>query len=89
MGRPNTSIGSMPSDTDRNSARGRLDRMGVIFFGDRDPELVVERVLADYALVGKTPIDVLKKRAQERVRRLDAANGGDGKSGQRQPGGED
>jgi hypothetical protein len=34
------------------------------------PDQVVERVLADYALVGKVPIDILKKRAQERVKAL-------------------
>lgn len=45
--------------------------MGVIFYGSHDPEMILERVFADYALVGKTPIDIIKKRALERVRKLD------------------
>lgn len=52
-------------------AMGRVGRIGVIFWGIHDPAEIVERVLADYALIGKVPIDVLKKRAQERVKGLD------------------
>jgi hypothetical protein len=37
------------------------------------PDAIVERVLADYAIGGGiVPIDTLKKRAQERLKKLDA-----------------
>jgi len=61
----------MPTEKQKNSANGRIGRIGVIFWGIHDPAEIVERVLADYALVGKVPIDVLKKRAQARVKGLD------------------
>lgn len=60
----------MPTEAQRNQARGRVGRIGVIFWGIHDPAEIVERVLADYALVGKVPIDILKKRAQARVKGL-------------------
>jgi hypothetical protein len=56
---------------------GRIDRIGSIFWGIHDAEEIVVRVLADYALVGKTPIDVLKQRAKKRVKEH-AGKSGDG-----------
>lgn len=61
----------MPSEGQKNSAAGRIHRIGVIFYGDTKPEHVMERVLADYALVGGPSMGTLAKRAKERLRRLD------------------
>jgi hypothetical protein len=61
-------------EPDPKGSLGRLDRIGSIFWGIHNVEEIVERVLADYAMVGKVPIDVLKQRAKERVERArDAA----------------
>lgn len=63
----------MPTEDQRKGARGRIDRIGTIFWGIHDPAEIVERVLADYALVGSVKIDVLKERAKQRVKELDAS----------------
>lgn len=66
----------MAESVSRNLALGRLGRIGSIFWGFHDdPEEVVVRVLADYAVVGKTPIDKLKVRAKQRVEENRAAKG--------------
>lgn len=65
----------MPESKEQLRASGRLIRIGSIFWGTHDPAEVVERVLADYALVGKVPIDILKKRAKKRVEELNAPKG--------------
>lgn len=56
-------------------ARGRIDRIGSIFWGIHDPEEIVVRVLADYAMVGGAPIDELKVRAKKRVEEIRASKG--------------
>ena len=61
-----------PTEKDRKAAHGRIDRIGTIFWGEHDPAVIVERVLADYALIGKVPIDRLKQRAKKRVEGLNA-----------------
>jgi hypothetical protein len=58
-------------------ARERLDLTANVYWGlhttsspgegPNDPDAIVERVIADFALVSKTPIDVIKKRAQKRL----------------------
>lgn len=59
----------------KNLSRGRIDRIGAIFWGIHDVEEIVVRVLADYALVGGAPIDVLKQRAKKRVEEMRANQG--------------
>ena len=75
----------MPSKDNIRDAKGRLGHIADIYWGVNSmsrrftgafiptPDEIVERVLADYAIGGgSVPIDVLKKRAQERVKGLDA-----------------
>lgn len=54
-------------EPDKKGSAGRIDRIGSIFWGIHDAEEIVERILADYAMVGGAPIDVLKQRAKKRV----------------------
>lgn len=54
-------------------ASARIDRIGSIFYGVRKPDEVVERILTDYARVGKVPIDILKQRAKKRLGEENAA----------------
>lgn len=59
-------------------ARERLDKTADVYWGlhgtmpprpggPHDPDAVLERVMCDFALVSKTPIDEIKKRAKKRL----------------------
>jgi hypothetical protein len=65
-------------------ARERLDRTADVYWGlhttmpkidggPSDPDAILERVIADFALVSKTPIDIIKRRAKERLEKKHAA----------------
>lgn len=70
----------MPTEQQKILARERIDDIGSVYWGMHstlpkghpvwEPDEIVERVLADYGLCGKVPIDILKKRAQKRVKEL-------------------
>ncbi len=72
----------MPSKAHIHDAKERLGHVADVYWGINSmrssgytptPDDILERVLADYAIGGgKVPIDTVKKRAQERLGKLDA-----------------
>lgn len=75
----------MPSKDQIAAAKENLDRVATVYWGlhglmpadhpSKDPAEIMERVMADYALVGRVPIDTLKERAKARVRSRDEGSG--------------
>jgi len=71
----------LPTKQQIADAKDRLDHVADVYWGIHgscprgsapfQSDQIVERVLADYALTGKVPIDTLKKRAQKRLKGLD------------------
>lgn len=68
-----------PSKQNIKDARERLDKTADVYWGlhgtckpvpggPTEPEAILERVMVDFALVSKTPIDEVKERAKKRFK---------------------